>query len=239
MRRATRPAICTTPKEPARRRDDDPVALVVLAGFIQIGAEEKPGAVGDPHHPPLHGRAIDVTVEHRHENRNARQRLRAQSEIGGRDGVAFEADAAVGRGHHEIGADRRHPRRDLGRSRRTRASRSRPANPAAPTASPEPASPRRSRRRRHSPGDESARLTPNGLKNRHPWCSGRRGRSCGAKASKVTQSARLARSPPDPLLPWRRGATPPRRRRPRADGSRGPRRDRPARAVPHACRVPR
>ena len=108
MRRATRPAICTTPNRPERALDDDAVALVVLARLVEIGVEEKAGVIGDALDAALDRRAIHMAVEHRHEDRHALQRPHAEPELGRRRGEAGEADDAVGRRDDEIGADRRH-----------------------------------------------------------------------------------------------------------------------------------
>ena len=71
--------------ERARRAlDDDAVALVVLARLVEIGVEEQAGLVGDARHAALDRRAVHVAVEHRHEDRNALHRLRAEAEFGRR-----------------------------------------------------------------------------------------------------------------------------------------------------------
>ncbi len=51
--------------------------------------------------------AIDVAVEHTHENGNARQRPAAEIELLRRHGIDDLADATVGRRHHDAVAQRR------------------------------------------------------------------------------------------------------------------------------------
>jgi hypothetical protein len=54
-----------------------PIALVVLARFGEIGVEKKAWPLGDLGHPAGNRRAIDMAVEHRHENRNPLHRFGA------------------------------------------------------------------------------------------------------------------------------------------------------------------
>src|SRR5215472_2431371 len=83
----------------------------MFAGFIEIGADELAGAIDDTLDASGDRAAINVAVEHAHENRNARQWQFTKLELLRRDRADNLADPAVGRRHHEPLADRRYPRR--------------------------------------------------------------------------------------------------------------------------------
>src|SRR6185312_11853301 len=60
---------------PVRRGDHQRIALVILARLIELGIDEGARPVGDVLDLAGRGRAVDVTVEHAHEDRDPRQRL--------------------------------------------------------------------------------------------------------------------------------------------------------------------
>ena len=47
------------------------LALIVLARLVEVGIDEFSGHIGDPLDPARNRRAIDVHVEHAHEDRHA------------------------------------------------------------------------------------------------------------------------------------------------------------------------
>src|ERR1700751_463891 len=91
--------------------DDESVSLVVLARFVEVGADEFAGAIDDALDASGDRAAIDVAVEHAHEDRDARQRPFAEFKLARRDHVHDLTDAAVRRRHHDLLSDRRYARR--------------------------------------------------------------------------------------------------------------------------------
>ena len=190
-------------------------------------------------HPAFDGSAIDVAIEHRHEDRHAWRRQGAEAELGRRRGGAAEADDAVGGGDDEVGAQRRHPRRiakEIGAPQRRdeRDPEQRRPKPA------------QDQRRRDAGRDEDVafgmdgrELTTNGIEDRHgerleqgsllaPNAAKVTAKRYGSSAASASCSAESAR---------RSELSAP--RRPRADGSTVRRRARRAPADPRAGRVRR
>src|SRR5262249_30049101 len=77
--------------------DNECVSLIVLARFVEIGADEFAGAIDDALDASGDRAAIDVTVKHAHENRDARQRPFAEFEFARRYHAHDLTDAAVRR----------------------------------------------------------------------------------------------------------------------------------------------
>src|SRR3984885_5581548 len=77
-----------------RHGDDERVALVVLARLVEIGAEEFAGTIDDALDAAGDGAAVDVAIEHAHENGNARQRPLPENERFPRYRVERSADTA-------------------------------------------------------------------------------------------------------------------------------------------------
>src|SRR5215472_16509575 len=65
---------------PGRPGDDERVTFILLARFIEVRVEKLPGPVDDALDAARHGTAINVTVEHAHENRDSRPRLVTEAE---------------------------------------------------------------------------------------------------------------------------------------------------------------
>ena len=78
------------------RRDDKRIALVVVARLVEIGVEELARLIDDALDAAGDRAAVHVAVEHAHEDRDARQRLVAESELRRRHRGGDLADAAVG-----------------------------------------------------------------------------------------------------------------------------------------------
>src|SRR5215470_6567192 len=89
--------------------DHEGIALVVLARLVELGVDEGAGLVDDLLDPAGDGAAIDVTVEHVHEDRDARQGALAEIELRRWHRIDDLAHAAVGGRHHQALARRRHP----------------------------------------------------------------------------------------------------------------------------------
>ena len=105
-------------RPPVGPLDQDMLALVLLARLVEVGVEELAGDVDHPPHRPADRRAIDVHVEHRHEDRDARDRLGAAgpawplpsgpcSSSGGGD-LADQRDQPVGGRDDQVVALRHH-----------------------------------------------------------------------------------------------------------------------------------
>src|SRR5262249_11308894 len=62
------------PDAPVRRSDDERVAFIVLARLVELGIDENAGPVGDAFDLAGDWRAVHMTIEHAHEDRDARQR---------------------------------------------------------------------------------------------------------------------------------------------------------------------
>src|SRR5262249_46421189 len=92
---------------PVRRGDYQRIALIVFARLVEFGIDEGARPVGDAIDPASDRRAVDVTIEHAHENGNAQQRPVAKAEFGRRDRIDDHGDTAVGRGDHDALAHRR------------------------------------------------------------------------------------------------------------------------------------
>jgi hypothetical protein len=86
--------------------DNECVSLVVLTRFVEIGADEFAGAIDDAFNAPGNRTAIDVAVEHAHEDRDARQRPFAKFELARRRYADDLTDAAIRRRYHDPLADR-------------------------------------------------------------------------------------------------------------------------------------
>ena len=98
MRRATSPAIWTTPtSKPLSDWMTSAFRSFVLARLVEIGAQELSRLVGDALDEAGDRRAVDVAVEDIHEHGNPHERLRAQPELGGRNRAHDRLDAPVGR----------------------------------------------------------------------------------------------------------------------------------------------
>ena len=91
--------------------DEDVLAFVLFARLVEIGVEELAGDIDHPLDRPRHRRAIDVDVEHAHENRDACHRLFAEPfaalpviahQFGGRRDLFDQRDEAVGRGNDVV-----------------------------------------------------------------------------------------------------------------------------------------
>src|SRR6185312_10582487 len=89
-------------------RNDEGVALVVLARLVEVGAEKRAMMIGDALELAGDGAAVHVTVEHAHEDRHPRQGPLAELEILGRNRVGDPAHAPVGGRHHDALAHGRH-----------------------------------------------------------------------------------------------------------------------------------
>src|SRR5271165_5365104 len=243
---------------PARRRlDDEAVALVVLARLVEVGVEKEAWMVDDPLDSPRDRRAVHMAVEHRHENRDALQRPHAQSQLGGRAGEAGEADHAVGRRDHEIGADRRHARgiaEEIGAPKRGDQPQPAERIPQPPEnqgddreACDEEVALRMDRRESAAEGVDDAHgweldgmrralMAPNGA-NVTARPANRQRRGGGPGDRDFPARSRPAR-PPRPVRRPLFAASPP-QRRPRAGGSRARRKRLEAPAAPRASRARR
>src|SRR5882672_265230 len=102
---------CDLHDDDARRAgaDEEGIAFVVLARLVEVGVDEGARLVDDLLDPAGGGAAIDVTVEHVHEDRDARQGALAEIELRRRHRVDDLAHAAVGGRDHQALARRRHP----------------------------------------------------------------------------------------------------------------------------------
>src|SRR5262249_32845661 len=65
----------------ARGRDHEHVALIVLARFVEIGAEEGALAIDHPLDAASERTAIHMTVEHAHKDGNAGERALAEAQL--------------------------------------------------------------------------------------------------------------------------------------------------------------
>src|SRR5262249_55259665 len=83
------------------RRDDERVALVVLARLVEVRVDEGTGLVDDALDTAADRAPVHVTVEYAHENRHARQRPVAKIELLWRQRVDDLRHAAVSRGDHD------------------------------------------------------------------------------------------------------------------------------------------
>ena len=93
------------------RADQHAVALVVLAGGLQLGGVEQTRPVLHGHDLAADRCALHVGVQHRKEDADTRQRRGGQAELGGRRRLLDEADQPVGRCDDETGPGGRHPGR--------------------------------------------------------------------------------------------------------------------------------
>ena len=127
MRRATRPAICTTASlRPRRRPDAQAVALVVRAGLVERRVEELARPVRDAGDTSCHRRPVHVAIEDVHEHAHPRQRRVRHAELGRGNRRLDQRDDAVGRADDETVARRVARAPDRGRSSSTRPSARRP-----------------------------------------------------------------------------------------------------------------
>ncbi|MCY1241135.1 hypothetical protein D9M72_540220 [compost metagenome] len=88
--------------------DHQAVALVLVAGLVELGIDELAGAVGDAGDGAGHRRTVHMAVEHVHENRDAEHRFRAEVQLFRRQHRCDRRNAAIGWADHQIVVDRRH-----------------------------------------------------------------------------------------------------------------------------------
>src|SRR5262245_43783559 len=102
---------CNLHDDDARRAgsDEEGIALVVLARLVKLGVDEGAGLVDDLLDPAGDGAAIDMAVEHVHEDRNAREGALAEIELRRWHRIDDLAHAAVGGCHHQALARRSYP----------------------------------------------------------------------------------------------------------------------------------
>ena len=62
-------------------RNDQAVALIVEARLVEVGIKEFAGLIDDLLNAPRRRAAVDVTIEHAHEDRDARQQLVAEGRV--------------------------------------------------------------------------------------------------------------------------------------------------------------
>ena len=105
MRRATRPAIWTTPTGPCAAVENEAVPLVVLARLVELGVEELPGRVDDARRPwPASGARFTWQSKTLMKTETRRRGLLAEAELARGDAGRHRRDAAVGRAHDELGS---------------------------------------------------------------------------------------------------------------------------------------
>ncbi len=79
--------------------------LILFARLIQIGVEEFTRNIGNARDRAAHGRAIDVHIEHAHENRHPRHRLITKAQWPGKlwrgQHLFDQGDEAIGGGNDE------------------------------------------------------------------------------------------------------------------------------------------
>src|SRR5579872_140924 len=80
--------------------DDETIALIILAGLVEIRVEKKTRLVSDLGDPSGDRRAIDVAIEDGHEDRNTLQGPVAKTKLGRRRGESCKTNHAVG-GRHD------------------------------------------------------------------------------------------------------------------------------------------
>src|SRR5690606_596496 len=95
---------------PVRTLDDEAVALILLAGLIEIRIEKTAGPMLDQRNATAHGRAVYVAGKDIHEDGNARGLRRAKAELGGWAGPADGRYDAVCRRDYQPVVQRRGPR---------------------------------------------------------------------------------------------------------------------------------
>src|SRR3984885_9085717 len=95
------------PDASIRGRDDQRIALVVLARLVEFGVDELARAIGDAIDSSRDRTAIHMAVEYAHEDGNALQRPVAKSELGRRQDARDHRDPPAGRRHTEPLAPRR------------------------------------------------------------------------------------------------------------------------------------
>jgi len=91
-----------------RALDHHGVALIRIARLVEIGIEEKAGAIGDALHLACNRRAVHMAVEHIHEDADAGARHVAKAQLLGRTCLGDEVDHAIGRADDETFPRRRH-----------------------------------------------------------------------------------------------------------------------------------
>src|SRR5262249_19736183 len=96
---------------PTRRCDHQAIALVVDTRLVEIGIEELAGVINDFLDLPGDRTAVNMTVKHAHEDRNARQWSVAEIKVGRWNRAGDLANAAICRRHYQAISDGRHPRR--------------------------------------------------------------------------------------------------------------------------------
>src|SRR5262245_55318901 len=93
-----------------RRGDHQAIALVVDTRLVEIGVEEFAGVINDFLDLPGDRTAVNMAVEHAHEDRNARQWSVAEIKVGRRNRAGDLAYATICRRHHQAVPYRGHPR---------------------------------------------------------------------------------------------------------------------------------
>src|SRR5215467_10517367 len=88
--------------------DHERISFVVLARFVEIGADEFAGAIHDALNASGHRAPVDVTVEYAHEDRDAGQRPFAKLELRRRHHAQDLTDAAIRGCHHNPLPNRGH-----------------------------------------------------------------------------------------------------------------------------------
>src|SRR5262249_58567706 len=105
-----RPQNLTTPHPPTRRDDHQAIALVVDTRLVEIGVEEFAGVINDFLDLPGDRTAVNMAVEHAHEDRNARQWSVAEIKVGRRNRAGDLDYATICRGNPQAVPYRGHPR---------------------------------------------------------------------------------------------------------------------------------
>src|SRR5262249_59825690 len=93
-----------------RRGDHQAIALIVDTRLVEIGVEKPAGVINDFLDLPGNRTAVNVAVEHAHEDRNARQWRVAKIKVGRRNRASDLAYATICRRHHQAVSYRVHPR---------------------------------------------------------------------------------------------------------------------------------